>query len=139
MFSNSHLQIELRPYQREAVDALREHLAGPERGNPLVVLPPGTGKSLLCAELIRSTRTTNPSARCIVLAHSQELVMQNHDEFARLWPEGAGSAGIYSAGSGQRDTNSMVLFGTIQSLYQRFEELIPPPAPDLILIDEVDE
>ena len=44
--------LELRPYQREALEALDEYLRTKD-GNPCVVLPTGSGKSLEMAEAIR--------------------------------------------------------------------------------------
>ena len=45
--------MQLRPYQERAVDALREMLAA-KAGNPLAVLPPGTGKSHLAQAIGRA-------------------------------------------------------------------------------------
>jgi DNA repair protein RadD len=126
--------LKLRPYQEKAIDALRDFLAA-KKGHPLAVLPPGTGKSLIVAELIRSTRLANPTARILVLTTSQELVSQNVAELERWYPE-EDDVGVYSAGLGRRDASSMVLFGTIQTLYNKIGELVPPPAPDLLIIDE---
>ncbi|MFM8613863.1 MAG: DEAD/DEAH box helicase family protein, partial [Alphaproteobacteria bacterium] len=39
------MTLSLRPYQRSAIDALYDYFAA-SAGNPLVVLPTGTGKSL---------------------------------------------------------------------------------------------
>ena len=125
--------MKLRPYQKRAIDALREALAA-KAGNPLVVLPPGTGKSLLVAELIRSARKANPNARIFVLTASKELVVQNADELRRLCPDETVS--MYNAALGLREASGMVIFGTIQSMYNKFHELVPPPPPDLLIIDE---
>ena len=121
--------LKLRPYQKRAIDAARETLAA-QTGNPLVVLPPGTGKSLLVAELIRSAREANPGARVVVLTASKELVLQNVDETRRLCEDqpGATSDGIldnlsiYNAALNRKEAKGMVIFGTIQSMYNKFEE-----------------
>lgn len=42
---------ELRPYQREAVDAAIAFFDSPTRGNGLIVLPTGAGKSLVIANI----------------------------------------------------------------------------------------
>ena len=106
--------MKLRPYQKRAIDALRKALAA-KAGNQLVVLPPGTGKSLLVAELIRSARKANPNARILVLTASKELVVQNADELRRLCPDETVS--MYNAALGLREASGMVIFGTIQSIY----------------------
>ena len=131
---STEVELKLRPYQKRAIDALRKFLAE-GKGHPLAVLPPGTGKSLIVAELIRSTRQANPTARVFVLTTSQELVSQNVAELERWYPEEK-EVGIFSAGLGRREADSMVLFATIQTVYNKIGELVPPPAPDLLVIDE---
>ena len=43
----------LRPYQQEAVEAVYEHLRT-KKNNPCVVLPTGTGKSLVLAQIAKT-------------------------------------------------------------------------------------
>jgi hypothetical protein len=90
-------------------------------------------KSLLVAELIRSARKANPNARIVVLTASKELVVRNADELRRLCPDETVS--MYNAALGLREASGMVIFGTIQSMYNKFHELVPPP-PDLLIMDE---
>ena len=45
----------LRPYQREAIDALYQYWQSPDAGNGVIVLPTGSGKSLLIAALIKAS------------------------------------------------------------------------------------
>ena len=45
------MTLSLRPYQRAAIDALYSYFAA-NAGNPLVVMPTGTGKSLVIAALV---------------------------------------------------------------------------------------
>ena len=44
------MTMDLRPYQQEAVNAVYEHLRTKDT-NPCVVLPTGTGKSLVLAKI----------------------------------------------------------------------------------------
>ena len=44
--------IELRPYQTGAIQSLYKFW-NDEKGNPLIVLPTGTGKSVVLAQFIR--------------------------------------------------------------------------------------
>lgn len=70
----------LRPYQLEAADAVVAGLVqGPRR--QLIVLPTGTGKTLIMAELARRLRR-----RALVLVHRRELVDQAVSKFAMLVP-----------------------------------------------------
>src|SRR5213592_1205348 len=59
-----------RPYQHEAVAAL---LAAAARGvqRPLLVLPTGTGKTIVFALLVQRRR-----GRSLILAHRDELIQQ---------------------------------------------------------------
>lgn len=66
--------IKLRPYQEEAIEAV---LGAFERGiqRGLIVMPTGTGKTTLFAELIRERRKRGLQ-RSLVLAHREELLEQ---------------------------------------------------------------
>ncbi len=121
---------QLRTYQSEAVNAIYQYFRK-ETGNPIVVLPTGTGKSLVIAEFIRTALHNWPETRIVVATHSKELVQQNHAELYALAPEVA--AGIYSAGLGRRDVRHSVLFVGIQSIYKQAVRL---QHIDLLLVDE---
>lgn len=125
--------MELRDYQREAIEALEKFFREKD-GNPCIVLPTGSGKSFVMAEIIRRRLASNPLFRCIVLAHRQELVQQNHDEFIELMCEPSRSlAGIYCAGLGRSDVNAQVTFANIASVCKRATKF---PRFDMIMVDE---
>jgi len=65
----------LRPYQREAMDAVTDAW---RRGlmRPAVVLPTGAGKTVVFAHLIAAWLELNPGWRAVVLAHRTELIEQ---------------------------------------------------------------
>ena len=65
----------LRPYQREAVEAVYAHLRGKDT-NPCVVIPTAGGKSLCIAEVAKDA-VTLWGGRVMILAHVKELVEQN--------------------------------------------------------------
>ena len=67
----------LRPYQREAVDAV---LAARRRGvrRMLVCLPTGAGKTVVFAQLARLARRP-----VLVLAHREELLAQAQSKLER--------------------------------------------------------
>jgi DNA repair protein RadD len=123
-------RLTLRPYQLEALDALDAHLVSRE-DNPCVVLPTGSGKSLVMAEAIRRWQEGYPQFRVIVLAHRKELVNQNANEFLDL---GTGQdIGIFSAGLGRKDTEHSITFAGIDSVFKRAGEFTPF---DVIIVDE---
>jgi DNA repair protein RadD len=122
--------IQLRPYQRESIDAVYDHWAE-GGGDALIVIPTGGGKSLIIAQLLKELRITYPLMRIAVVTHVKELIAQNYAELIGVWPEAP--AGIYSAGIGRRDTHHPILFCGIQSVWDKANRL---GQFDLVLIDE---
>ena len=122
--------IELRDYQRAAIDALYAWFrAG--RGSPLVVAPTGSGKSVILAEFARSAVVAYPETRILIVTHVRELIAQNHAALIRLWPDAP--AGIYSAGLGKRQLGRQVLVAGVQSIARRARDL---GHVDLAIVDE---
>lgn len=97
---------QLRPYQTQAVDNVIAHFRGSD-DPAVVVLPTGSGKSLVIAELARRAR-----GRVLVLAHVRELVEQNHAKYLAYGRE----ADIFSAGLGRKESGRQVVFGSVQSV-----------------------
>jgi DNA repair protein RadD len=121
--------MELRPYQREAVDAVYRHLRERD-GNPVVVIPTAGGKTPVMATICRDA-VQQWNGRVLVLAHVKELLEQTAGTLSRMAPDLP--MGIYSAGLGRRDLGYAVTVAGIQSVYKRACDL---DAVDLILIDE---
>ena len=129
----------LRPYQEEAISALDMFLRTSD-ANPCVVLPTGSGKSLVMADAVRRWKADYPPFRAVVLAHRKELVEQNAKEFAGLFGGGVGQlgalgadVGIFSAGLGRKDWDCSVTFAAIDSIYRRAGEF---KGFDAIIVDE---
>lgn len=123
--------MKLRDYQMEAVEALLDYWNSGE-GSPLIVLPTGTGKSLVLARIAQMC-LEYPDTKVLVVAHIRELIRQNADEMLALWP--GAPIGIYSAGLGRRDTDAQIIFCSVQSIYRprvfcKFGKV------DVVLIDE---
>lgn len=115
---------QLRPYQKEAVDAAVLHFQK-QRDPGVIVLPTGAGKSLVIAELARIAK-----GRVLVLAHVKELVEQNHSKYESYKLK----AGIYSAGLERKDKNEKVIFGSIQSVARAQPDFFR--SFSLLIIDE---
>jgi DNA repair protein RadD len=122
--------MELRSYQRGAIDALYDYF-GQHTGNPLVVMPTGTGKSVVIAGFIREALATYPDTRILMLTHVKELIAQNFQALLRVWPQAP--AGIYSAGLSRRDIHAQILFAGIQSIHRHASRV---QRCDLVIIDE---
>ncbi len=103
-----------RWYQTEAVNAFCDFCRTTEPGhNPLIVMPTGTGKSVVIARIIQSLLKW-PENNVLVLTHVGELVRQNYSKLKAIWPEAP--SGVYCAGLGLKDTKQRVIFGTVQSV-----------------------
>lgn len=125
----------LRPYQTTAVDAVLRYFEAGHPGHPMIVMPTGTGKSLVIAALIQRVLSAYPTVRVLMLTHVKELISQDLDKLTRIWPDAP--VGVYSAGLGQNDTESPILFCGIQSVWNKAKALSSEERPvELIFIDE---
>ncbi len=119
-----------RSYQTEAVGAIYNYFAT-KKGNPLVAMPTGTGKSIVIARFLESIFRSYPNQRVLVLTHVKELIEQNYDKLKTVWPNAP--AGINSAGLGRNDFLHPIIFAGIASVAKKamyFGHV------DLVLIDE---
>ncbi|MBY5927946.1 DEAD/DEAH box helicase [Halomonas sp. DP8Y7-3] len=101
----------LRPYQQQAVAQVVSHFRRSD-DPAVVVLPTGSGKSLVIAELARLAK-----GRVLVLAHVRELVEQNHAKYLAYGLE----ADIFSAGLGRKESARQVVFGSVQSVVRHLD------------------
>ena len=124
--------MELRPYQREAIDAAYAFLRD-RAGNPCVVIPTGGGKTPVIATMCRDVAEGH--GRVLILAHQKELLAQVAGKLVVVAPGLA--MGVYSAGLKQRELGAPVTIAGIQSVHGRACELVERGGPiDLVLIDE---
>lgn len=121
--------MELRYYQRDAVDAVYAYLRS-EDGNPCVVVPTGGGKTPIIATILQDT-VKRWGGRALMLAHRKELLEQAADKINRIDP--SLDVGVYSAGLKSRDKDNDIILAGIQSVYSKACDLGPF---NLILIDE---
>lgn len=122
--------IELRSYQREAIESLYDWFNKNDTGNPLLVLPTGAGKSLIAAKICEDALSF-PNQRVLLLTHVRELIEQNFLALLRLWPEAP--AGIYCAGLKKKQAHNPITFASIQSVHKKADLI---GWRDLIIIDE---
>lgn len=123
--------MQLRSYQDEAVFSVFDYFESGKRGNPLVAMPTGTGKSIVIAEFLRQVFKRWDYQRVMMLTHVKELIEQNAEEMLKIWP--TAPLGIYSAGLRQRDVMLPIVFGGIASVKNCVEVF---GHRDLVLIDE---
>ncbi|MBA6289051.1 DEAD/DEAH box helicase [Colwellia sp. MB3u-4] len=115
---------QLRDYQQEAVSSVLKHFRKSNE-SAVIVLPTGSGKSLVIAELARLAKR-----KILVLTHVKELVEQNHQKYESYGV----TAGIYSAGLKLKQTQHQVTFASIQSAARNLDDFSEPYS--LIIIDE---
>lgn len=121
--------MELRPYQREAVDAVYEFLRQRE-DNPCVVIPTAGGKTPVMATICRDA-VNLWNGRVLILAHVKELLEQALDKLRTIAADLP--VGLYSAGLRRRELNYAITIAGIQSIYQKACDLGPV---NLIIVDE---
>lgn len=102
-----------RPYQVGAVDAAVTYLTQPKARNGLLILPTGSGKSIVIANIIRELGQPT-----LVFQPSKEILVQNH---AKLCSYGY-RAGIYSASAGEKKLQN-VTFATVGSVVKKLHLL----------------
>lgn len=123
--------MELRPYQIEAVEAiLNQWREGIKK--TLLVLPTGTGKTIVFAEVIR--RAILEGGRVLILAHREELLQQAADKLARATGI---IAGLEKAENHAAQGLFSVVIGSVQTL-QNADRLAAFAVNDfsMIVVDE---
>lgn len=129
----------LRPYQSDCVAAVNEALSNSE--STLVVLPTGTGKTVVFAKITKAwtdgDHTAKP-ANVLILAHRKELIHQaQHKVGIELGYDPAIEMAILSAEVDAIFGSGMAVVGSVQTMVgeRRLEKYRPVPF-DLIIIDE---
>ena len=118
--------MKLRPYQSEALEAVRQKL-GPSRG--IVAHATGLGKTVLAAAWIAEQRTRDPTARVLFLAHRDELIQQACERLGQ-WLEPS-IIGVVKAE--RHEVDRPILVASVQSLVRRVDRT---PRPSACVVDE---
>lgn len=123
--------IDLRPYQAEAIDAVFvEFQKGHDR--TLVVLPTGTGKTIVFAKVVEIK--VNGGKRALILAHRSELLDQASDKL--MFASGLETA-LEKAEFTSIGRDELVTVASVQTLSQEKRLYrFPRDYFDLIVVDE---
>ncbi len=124
-------KIELRGYQKAAVQAVVEELKNPCRKSFLVVEPCGAGKSYEIAGLMHALSESHENLRTIIITPSAELVMQDYRAITNII--GKDDVGIDCRMEGYQTTHKRITVTNINTIYRDtylFNKV------DLIVIDE---
>ncbi len=122
--------MQLRQYQQQAIDSLY-YWFSQNTGDPIIVAPTGSGKSVIIGALCRDILSQYPNQRVLILSHVKELLQQNFEKIKTFWPQAP--AGLYCAGLGVKRPRDPITVGSIQSVHKKAAAL---GWRDLILIDE---
>ena len=114
----------LRPYQEQAIASVR--IAVMQSDKALLVMPTGSGKTVVFSEICRLANEKNK--KVLILVHRRELVTQASDKLTKAGVE----HGIIAAGFDPSDQPVQV--ASVQTLIRRLNT--SSFTPDLIIIDE---
>lgn len=116
---------ELRPYQKEAVDAGLKFLTGRPKKPGIIVAPCGCGKSLLISKIAHEINRPT-----LVLQPSKEILEQNYAKAVSFGSKPT----IYSASCGIKELSAMT-YATLKSIKKDVARL-KDIGIDTLLIDE---
>ena len=122
--------IGLRQYQVDCIEAVTAYLREGRGRAPVLVMPTGSGKSHILAEL--ALTAAKRERRVLVLTHRKELLEQNRNKLIEHAPALEYFSSFYSAGLREKDLKKPVVFAGVQSLCK----LDVIPDIDAVLIDE---
>jgi DNA repair protein RadD len=123
-------EIKLREYQLETIKKVESSLESEGVQRVLVVLPTGSGKTIIAAELIR--RAVDHNDQVVFLAHRRELVHQCSEKLEKFGVD----HGIIMAGVAPSLIPD-VQVGSVQTLTARLRKgTIEAPKADLLIFDE---
>lgn len=121
----------LHPHQEQAVTSIFDYFADND-GNPLIVAPVGSGKSLMIAEFMTRAGQYYPGTNFVVLTHVAELLLQDAEHLYAQWPTAKYS--FYCDKLKQKDLSGQIIFASISSIYKQAYKI--PKRIDIILVDE---
>ncbi|MFW5969618.1 MAG: DEAD/DEAH box helicase [Halofilum sp. (in: g-proteobacteria)] len=135
------MRVQLRDYQQDAVDALREAYRQGSRA-PLLASPTGSGKTVMFAHIAEQAYSRGRSV--MILVHRRELLGQTSQALTNIGvrhqliaPAKAvndmRSYQLQVAGGSWVDQTSRLQVASVQTLVRRLD---CTPEPDLIVIDE---
>lgn len=117
--------MELRDYQQEALSTIHQRYEAGVR-NQLIVLPTGTGKTVLFSATIQSW-----PGRALVLAHRDRLIQQAFEKVSKMIP--LSDLGIVKAEQNRHYAPCVI--ASVQTL-ARATRLVKMPKFDIVIIDE---
>lgn len=128
------MTIKPRDYQIDAVNSIFNYWSeNNNQGNPVVVMPVGSGKSLTMAHFVRTCEDKfgQHLSKILIVTHVKELIEQDYQAVVDYW-NGA-NIGIYSASLKAKCTQNKIICCGVQSIAKNYKEL---GKVNCIIIDE---
>ncbi|MEU4215096.1 DEAD/DEAH box helicase family protein [Actinoplanes sp. NPDC026623] len=119
----------LRPYQREAMDAIEADLA--QRNRAMLILATGLGKTVVGGRVIADHLRHTPGANVLVVAHTRDLVAQLERALWQFLPKHIRTRLL--TGDDRPDDLTGVTFATVATA---LAVVRVGYKPDLIMVDE---
>lgn len=107
------MEIKLRDYQSQAVDAAMNYMRANSQRNGILVMPTGSGKSWVIAEIANRL-----NSNVLVFCPSREILQQNYEKMSTICPY---DISIYSASFNSKEI-SRITFATIGSVKSHMED-----------------
>lgn len=104
-----------RPYQTNAANAAMEYIKA-KKGNPIIVLPTGAGKTIVLVGLVDRYLSLNPRASVLILSDRKTILTQNHKSLEKTF----GKIGLFSSGLGLSEICKITVAG-IQSVHRKYK------------------
>lgn len=127
--------MQLRPYQREACNAVVKEFAKDDIRATLLVLPTGTGKTIVfcgVAYYYALSRKNVDPCRVLVLAHQKILIEQAAEKFEKALDV---SVNIEKGKKTCKGSNYSITVSTVQTMVRRLDRF-DPDYFGLIIVDE---
>ena len=106
--------MKLRDYQEEAVDHVSAKLA--QFKKVALVAPTASGKSVICAEIVRRFLEIRKVERVLVLCHQGHLLIQNEQKIHEIVPDSVFKTGVYCASEKRKETTKQIILASRDSL-----------------------
>ena len=119
-----------RDYQKEAIQAIFDYFRSGKRGDPLVVAPTGSGKTIILSSFCQEVMDRWPGQKILIISHVKEILGQDYKALKENLPNM--EIGLYSAGLKSKTIKDITIAG-IHSIYNKpelFDQF------DLIFVDE---
>jgi len=127
------MDITLRPYQKEALQALDKSRSQNKLHKDLIVLPTGAGKTIVAGQDLKNI-LEGTEHNGLFLAHRDELLNQCQDKLEQVWP----TVITGKVKAEQNDLGYQVTIGSVQTLcrQKRLNQLVRSHPFKICYIDE---